>query len=309
VKETPQISLKQAVALVKPGDTILVGGFGMTGSPVHLVHALAETDVGGITYVANNVGEVGLGGGRLVRTGQLKKAIGSFFTSNREAVAAAQAGTLEVELIPQGTLAEALRAGGAGIGGFYTPTSAGTVIGEKHETKLIDGKMHVLVPGLRGNVAFVRAWKADTAGNLVYRMTEQNFNKAMATAADLVIAEAEEIVPVGEIDPNQVHTPSCFVDYLVQASTQLDELGTSASVASSDKKVDDARMNMARRALKELKRGDVVNLGIGIPTLVASASAPLPPKAARWTSQSTRARSRSPRCPEAAISTAPIRSR
>ena len=141
--------------------------------------------------MANNVGEVGLGGGRLVRTGQLKKAIGSFFTSNPEAVAAAQAGTLEVELIPQGTLAEALRAGGAGIGGFYTPTSAGTVIGEKHETKLIDGKMHVLVPGLRGNVAFVRAWKADTAGNLVYRMTEQNFNKAMATAADLVIAEAE----------------------------------------------------------------------------------------------------------------------
>jgi len=188
VKETPQISLKQAVALVKPGDTILVGGFGMTGNPVHLVHALAETDVGGITYVANNVGEVGLGGGRLVRTGQLKKAIGSFFTSNPEAVAATQAGTLEVELIPQGTLAEALRAGGAGIGGFYTPTSAGTVIGEKHETKLIDGKMHVLVPGLRGNVAFVRAWKADTAGNLVYRMTEQNFNKAMATAADLVIS-------------------------------------------------------------------------------------------------------------------------
>jgi 3-oxoacid CoA-transferase len=134
--------------------------------------------------------------------------------------------------------------------------------------------MHVLVPGLRGNVAFVRAWKADTAGNLVYRMTEQNFNKAMATAADLVIAEAEVIVPVGEIDPNQVHTPGCYVDYLVQASTKLDELGTSASVASSDKKVDDARMNMARRALKELKRGDVVNLGVGIPTLVADLITP-----------------------------------
>jgi 3-oxoacid CoA-transferase len=274
VKEVPQISLEQAVALVKSGDTILVGGFGMTGSPVHLVHALAETNVKDLTYVANNVGEVGLGGGRLVRTGQLKKAIGSFFTSNREAVAASQAGTLEVELIPQGTLAEALRAGGAGIGGFYTPTAAGTLIGEKHETKLIDGKKHILVPGLRGNVAFIRAWKADTAGNLVYRMTEQNFNRAMATAADLVIAEVESIVPVGEIDPNQVHTPGCFVDYLVQASTTLEELGTSASVASSDKKVDDARMNMARRALKELKRGDVVNLGIGIPTLVADLITP-----------------------------------
>jgi 3-oxoacid CoA-transferase len=274
VKEVPQISLEEAVALVKTGDTILVGGFGMTGNPVHLVHALAETGAKELTYVANNVGEVGLGGGKLVRTGQLKKAIGSFFTSNPEAVAASQAGTMEVELIPQGTLAEALRAGGAGIGGFYTPTAAGTLIGEKHETKLIDGKKHILVPGLRGNVAFVRAWKADAAGNLVYRMTEQNFNRAMATAADLVIAETESIVPIGEIDPNQVHTPGCFVDYLVQASTTLEELGTSASVASSDKKVDDARMNMARRALKELKRGDVVNLGIGIPTLVADLITP-----------------------------------
>ncbi len=118
MKEVPQISLEQAVAMVKPGDTILVGGFGMTGNPVHLVHALAETDVKDLIYVANNVGEVGLGGGRLVRTGQLEKAIGSFFTSNPEAVAAAQAGTMEVELLPQGTLAEALRAGGAGIGGF-----------------------------------------------------------------------------------------------------------------------------------------------------------------------------------------------
>jgi len=274
VKEVPQISLQEAVAFVKSGDTILVGGFGMTGNPVHLVHALAETDAKNLTYVANNVGEVGLGGGKLVRTGQLKKAIGSFFTSNPEAVAAAQAGTMEVELIPQGTLAEALRAGGAGIGAFYTPTSAGTVIGEKYETKVINGKPHVLVPGLRGNVAFLRAWKADTAGNLTYRMTEQNFNKAMATAADLVIAEVETIVPVGEIDPNQVHTPGCFVDYLVQANTTLDELGTSASVASSNKKVDDARMNMARRALRELNRGDVVNLGIGIPTLVADLITP-----------------------------------
>ncbi|HXV36659.1 MAG TPA: CoA transferase subunit A, partial [Myxococcota bacterium] len=209
MKQVPQISIQQAVAMVKPGDTLLVGGFGMTGYPVHLVHALAETGVGGLTYVANNVGEVGLGGGRLVRSGQLRKAVGSFFTSNPEAVAAAQAGKLEVTLIPQGSLAEALRAGGAGIGGFFTPTAAGTVIGEKCETKLIDGKTHVFVPGIRGNIAFIRAWRADTAGNLVYRMTEQNFNKAMATAADLVIAEVEQIVPVGEIDPNQVHTPGC----------------------------------------------------------------------------------------------------
>ena len=260
--------------MVKPGDTILVGGFGMTGNPVHLLHALAETGVRELVYVANNVGEVGLGGGRLLRKGQIKRAIGSFFTSNPEAVAAAQQGALEVELLPQGSLAEALRAGGAGIAGFFTPTAAGTLIAEKAETRIVGGKPHVFVPALRGNVAFIRAWKADTAGNLVYRMTEQNFNKAMATAADLVIAEVETIVPVGEIDPDQVHTPGCYVDYLTLAHTTLEDLGSSASVASSGKKVDPARMNMARRALGELKSGDVVNLGVGIPTLVADLITP-----------------------------------
>jgi len=274
VKEVPQITLEEAAAMVRTGDTLLVGGFGMTGNPVHLLHALAETDVRELTYVANNVSEPGLGGGRLLRNGQLEKAIGSFFTSNPEAVKASQEGTMEVQLLPQGTLAEALRAGGAGIGGFFTPTSAGTLLGEKAETKIFDGVEQVLVPGLRGNVAFIRAWKADTAGNLSYRMTEQNFNKAMATAADRVIAEAETIVPVGEIDPDEIHTPGCYVDYLVQAHTTLEDLGTSASVASSDKKVDPVRMNMARRALAELKRGDVVNLGIGIPTLVADLITP-----------------------------------
>ena len=246
----------------------------MTGNPVHLLHALAETGVRDLIYIANNVSEAGLGGGRLLRKGQIKKAIGSFFTSNREAVEAAHEGRLEVQLIPQGSLAEALRAGGAGIGGFFTPASAGTLLAEKSETRIIGGKAQVFVPGLRGNVAFVRAWKADTAGNLAYRMTEQNFNKAMATAADLVIAEAETIVPVGEIDANEIHTPGCYVDYLVQAHTALEDLGTSASVASSEKTVSPVRMNMARRALAELSRGDVVNLGIGIPTLVADLITP-----------------------------------
>jgi 3-oxoacid CoA-transferase len=274
VKRVPQISVQQAAALVKTGDTILVGGFGMTGNPVHLLHALAGTGARELVYVANNVGEVGLGGGRLLRSGQIRKAIGSFFTSNPEAVAAAQSGSIEVELLPQGSLAEALRAGGAGLGGFFTPTSAGTVLAEKSETRLFDGRPQVFVPALRGNVAFIRAWKADTAGNLVYRMTEQNFNKAMATAADLVIAEVEEIVPVGELDPDQIHTPGCYVDYLVEARTSLADLGSSASVASSSRKVDPARMNMVRRALQELERGDVVNLGIGIPTLVADLITP-----------------------------------
>ena len=222
-----------------------------------------------LTYIGNNVGEPNLGGGKLLLNGQIKKMIGSFFTSNPDAVKAAQSGAVEYELLPQGTLAEAIRAGGAGIGGFYTPTSAGTVIAKNKEVKIIDGKEYVFEKALHANVAFIRAWKADTAGNLQYRMTEQNFNKAMATAADIVVAEVEMIVPVGAIEPESIHTPGCYIDYLVQASLRVEDLGTSASVKSSSKKVDDARMNMAKRAFAELKKGDVVNLGIGIPTLVA----------------------------------------
>ncbi len=268
MKKVPIIDVNTAAKMVKEGDTLLQGGFGMTGNPVHLMHALADIGTKNLTFIGNNTGEAGLGGGKLLLNGQLKKMIGSFFTSNPDAVKAAQSGEVEYELLPQGTLAEALRAGGAGIGGFYTPTSAGTLIAAGRETKIIDGAEQVFIKGLRGNVAFIRAWRADTAGNLQYRMTENNFNKAMATAADLVIAEVEEIVPVGEILPENVHTQGCFIDYLVEAKLTLADLGSSASVSSS-KKVDESRMNMAKRALKELKSGDVVNLGIGIPTLVA----------------------------------------
>ena len=268
MKIVPQITAEKAAAMVKDGDTLLQGGFGMTGNPVHLMHALAETSTKDLTFVGNNVGEVGLGGGRLLQNGQIKKMIGSFFTSNPDAVKAAQSGLVDYELLPQGSLAEAIRAGGAGIGGFYTPTSAGTPLAQGRETKMIKGIEQVFIEGISGNVAFLRAWRADTAGNLQYRMTENNFNKAMATAAELVIAEVEEIVPAGTIAPENIHTPSCYVDYLVEAKLSLEDLGSSASVSSS-KKVSEARMQIARRALQELNRGDVVNLGIGIPTLVA----------------------------------------
>lgn len=267
MKTTKIIDAQQAAQLVKDGDTILCGGFGMTGAPVNLLHALAEIATKNLTYIGNNVGEPGLGGDRLLTNGQLKKMVGSYFTSNPNAVKWAQEGKVEYQLLPQGTLGEAIRAGGMGIGGFFTPTAVGTVLTEGQETKIINGVEQVFVPGIRGNVAFIRAWKADTAGNLTYRMTEQNFNLAMATAADIVVAEVEEIVPVGELDPNQIHTQANFVDYLVEAKLTKENLGSSASVGS--KKADDERMVMAERALKELKRGDIVNLGIGIPTLVA----------------------------------------
>lgn len=268
MKIIPIITSTEAAKKVKEGDILFQGGFGMTGNPVHLMNALAEIGTGGLTFVGNNVGEPGLGGGKLLRNGQIKKMIGSFFTSNPDAVKAAQEGLVEYELLPQGSLAEAIRAGGAGIGGFYTPTSAGTLIAKDKETKIINGIEQVFIPGIRANVAFIRAWRADTAGNLQYRMTEQNFNRAMATAADLVIAEVQEIVPVGQIKPEDIHTPGCYVDFLVEEKLTAEDLGSSASVSSS-KKVDEVRMNMAKRALAELKKGDVVNLGIGIPTLVA----------------------------------------
>ena len=274
VKTVPLISAAEAARKVNSGDVLVVGGFGMTGTPIHLLDAIAETEVRELTMITNNIGEPGLGGGRMLRNGQIRKAIGSYFTSNREAIEAYQSGKIEIELLPQGSMAEAIRAGGAGLGGFYTPTSAGTPLAEGRDTRIIDGVAFVFQPALTADVALIRAWQADAAGNLVYRRTENNFNQAAATAAKLVIAEAETVVPVGELDPDHIHTPGCFVDYLVEAHTTLEELGSSASVAGSLKKVSAARMTMARAALEELGAGDVVNLGIGIPTLVADLITP-----------------------------------
>lgn len=274
MKKKTILTPAEAAAKVNSGDTLICGGFGMTGAPVHLLHALAETQTQGITFVGNNVGESNLGGGKMLLNGQISKMIGSYFTSNKDAVSAAQGGKVAYEILPQGTLAEAIRAGGAGLGGFYTPTAFGTLIAEGKDTKNIDGKDYVFEKAIRGNVSFIRAYKADEMGNLVYRRTEQNFNKAAATASDLVIAEVEEIVPAGTLAPDEIHTQGCYVDYLVQAHTTLEELGSSASVDSSIKKVDEVRMRIAERVLKELQPGDVVNLGIGIPTLVADLITP-----------------------------------
>jgi 3-oxoacid CoA-transferase len=240
MKTVPQLTVEEAARLVPDGASIMIGGFGMTGNPVHLAHALAERQVKNLTIISNNVGEPGLGGGRLLRNGQIRKAIGSFFTPNPEAVRAVQNKQMEVELLPQGTLAEAIRAGGAGLGGFYTPTGAGTALAEGRETRLINGVEHVFIPALRADVALLRAWQADTAGNLVYRMTERNFNPMMATAAELVIAEVEEIVPVGSLSPDEIVTQGIYVDFVVQAHVTLEDLGSSASV-ESHKETDPAR--------------------------------------------------------------------
>jgi 3-oxoacid CoA-transferase subunit A/3-oxoadipate CoA-transferase alpha subunit len=206
----------EAVGRIESGMTVLVAGFGLVGAPVGLLEALADrSDARDLTVVSNNIGEPGRGLGKLLRQGRIRRGISSFFTSNPEAVEAVNRGELEATLLPQGTFAEAIRAGGAGIGGFYTPVGAGTLLAEGKEERLIGGVPHVLELPVRGDVALVYAARADELGNLWYRRTARNFNPLMATAADLVIAEIGELVPVGGIAPEDVHTPHLYVDLLV----------------------------------------------------------------------------------------------
>jgi 3-oxoacid CoA-transferase A subunit len=217
VARTRIVSAEEAVSHIRSGDTVMVGGFGLVGAPLALVEALVETsDARDLTIVSNNVGEPGQGLGVLLRQGRIRKAVSSYLTSNPEAVAAYNAGELEVELLPQGTLAEAIRAGGAGIGGFFTPVSAGTLLAEGKEQRAIDGVPHVLELPLRADVALVYAARADELGNLWYRKTARNFNPAMATAARLVAAEVAEILPVGGLEPESIVTPHLYVDLLVE---------------------------------------------------------------------------------------------
>jgi 3-oxoacid CoA-transferase subunit A/3-oxoadipate CoA-transferase alpha subunit len=206
-----------AVARIKSGDTVMVGGFGLVGAPLTLIDALVEhSDATDLTIVSNNIGEPGRGLGLLLRQGRIRRGISSYFTSNPEAVAAVNEGRLEATLLPQGTFAEAIRAGGAGIGGFYTPVGAGTLLAVGKEERLIDGVPHVLEWPLHADVALVYAARADALGNLWYRRTAANFNPLMASAAAVTVAEAGEIVPVGGLEPEGIGTPHLYVDVLVE---------------------------------------------------------------------------------------------
>lgn len=207
----------EAVARIRDGATVLVGGFGLVGAPLTVIDALLAGSARDLTIISNNLGEPGRGLGKLLLEGRVRKAVGSYFTSNPDVVAAHLAGTLEIDLMPQGTLAEAIRAGGAGIGGFYTRTGWGTALGEGREERVIRGEPHIYQESLRADVALIKASKADELGNLVYAKTARNFNPDMATAADLVIAEVDEVVPVGALDPEEIVTPHLFVDMLVVA--------------------------------------------------------------------------------------------
>jgi 3-oxoacid CoA-transferase subunit A len=205
-----------AIANLTDGATILMGGFGLCGIPENLIAAVRRKGTKNLTIVSNNAGIDDFGIGILLQNRQVKKMISTYVGENKLFEQLVLSGELQVELNPQGTLAERLRAGGAGIPAFYTPTGYGTMVAEGKETREFGGRHYVLERALRGDFAFVKAWKGDRWGNLIYRKTARNFNPAMATAADHVIAEVEELVDLGQLVPDEVHTPGIFVNAIFQ---------------------------------------------------------------------------------------------
>jgi 3-oxoacid CoA-transferase subunit A len=201
--------------LLKDGMTICAGGFGLCGIPERLIDAIEASGVKGLTVVSNNAGIDGEGLGKLLRSRQVAKMISSYVGENKEFERQYLSGELELEFCPQGTLAERCRAGGAGIPGFYTRTGVGTVVAEGKELKEFDGETYVLERGIVADVSIIKGWKADEAGNLVFRKTARNFNQPMATASKFTVAEVEEIVPVGSLDPDCIHVPGIFIKRLI----------------------------------------------------------------------------------------------
>ncbi|MES2965834.1 MAG: CoA transferase subunit A [Bdellovibrionota bacterium] len=210
-------SVREALAGVRDDMTFVVGGFGLCGIPENLILGLRDSGVKGLTCVSNNAGVDDFGLGLLLHTRQIKKMLSSYVGENATFEKQYLSGELELEFVPQGTLAERLRAGGAGIPGFYTPTGVGTLVAEGKETKTFDGREYVLERGIVGDFALVKAWKADPFGNLVYRKTARNFNPMVATAGKITVVEVEEIVALGELDPDQIHTPGVFVQRIFKA--------------------------------------------------------------------------------------------
>jgi 3-oxoacid CoA-transferase subunit A len=204
--------------VVRDGITVMSGGFGLCGIPENLILALRDSGVKGLTVVSNNAGVDDFGLGMLLKTRQIKKMISSYVGENKEFERQYLAGELELEFNPQGTLAERIRAGGAGIFGFYTRTGAGTLVAEGKESRVVNGDTYILETGLTADLSIVKAWKGDTEGNLIYRKTARNFNPMMATAGRVTIAEVEELVEAGTLDPDQIHTPGIFVQRIVKGT-------------------------------------------------------------------------------------------
>jgi len=209
---------KSALEGVKDNMTFVVGGFGLCGIPENCITALAEMKIKGLTCVSNNAGVDDFGLGLLLQNRQVKKMISSYVGENALFEKLYMSGELEVEFCPQGTLAERMRAGGAGIAGFYTPTGVGTLVAEGKEVKQFDGRDYILERGIVGDFAFVKAWKGDKFGNLIFRKTARNFNPMAATAGKITVAEVEELVEIGELEPDQIHTSGVFVNRIFQGA-------------------------------------------------------------------------------------------
>ena len=213
-------SFKEAVADIQDGATLMVGGFGLCGIPENLILALVEKGVKDLTVISNNCGVDDWGLGLLMQNKQIKKMVGSYVGENKEFERQVLSGELEVELLPQGTLAEKIRAGGAGIPAFYTPAGVGTPIADGKETRIFNGKEYLLEEALTADFSLVRAWKGDKMGNLVYNKTARNFSPMIATAGKVTIAEVETLCEIGELDPNYIHTPSIYVQAIIEGQQE-----------------------------------------------------------------------------------------
>ncbi|MBS4021015.1 MAG: CoA transferase subunit A [Dethiobacter sp.] len=214
-RKKKNLSINEAISLIKPGSRVMVGGFGLRGYPEVLVQALVDSGISDLIIISNDLGSPGVGLGCLLTNNQIKAVVGNYFNWNPDVACAYNEGKIEVQLIPQGTFAEAIRAAGVGIPAFYTPTAVGTQLAAGKETKTIGGKTYLLEHAIHADVALIKAHKADAWGNLVYYKVERNFNPLMAMAADITIAQVDEIVPAGGLDPECIVTPHIFVDVLV----------------------------------------------------------------------------------------------
>jgi len=288
-------SADEAVKDIPSGSKVIIGGFGLCGIPENLIAAVEKSGIDGLTAVSNNAGVDGFGLGKLLRSGQVKRMIASYVGENKNFEALYLQGKLEVELTPQGTLAEKLRAGGAGIPAFFTRTGYGTWIQEgknvikygpggakggeveiystPRETRDFDGKGYVMEESIVGDYSLVKAWKADERGNLVFRGTARNFNPDAARAGKICIAEVEEIVPTGSLSPEDIHLPGIYVDRVIQGPSYEKRIEKRTLSVEGGIQVDPRRELIIRRAAEELKDGMYVNLGIGMPTLASNYTA------------------------------------